>query len=43
MNQQQEVEINTEDVNEDDLHEIFRQWEQLYTTPSFNPEPFVRR
>jgi hypothetical protein len=28
---------------EDNLHEIFRHWEQRYTTPQFDPEPFVRR
>jgi len=30
-------------ADEKDLHEIFRIWEQRYTTLSFDPEPFVRR
>ncbi|KAG5677622.1 hypothetical protein PVAND_007364 [Polypedilum vanderplanki] len=40
MNQQQQ-EADLAEIN--DLHEIFRIWEQKYTSTNFDPEPFVRR
>lgn len=31
-------------INEErDLHELFKTWEQRYTTPNYDPEPIVRR
>lgn len=40
MNQQQQ-ETDLADLS--DLHEIFRIWEQKYTTSNFDPEPYVKR
>lgn len=42
MSSQQENEVTR--INEEkDLHELFRIWEQRYTTASYDPEPIVRR
>lgn len=42
MSSQQENEVAR--INEErDLHELFRIWEQRYTTANYDPEPIVRR
>lgn len=33
---------NVDVALEKDIHELFRIWEQRYTTPNFDPEPIVR-
>ena len=39
-----QVETEQARINEErDLHELFRIWEQRYTTPNYDPEPIVRR
>lgn len=42
MNPQHETEL-ARILEERDLHELFRIWEQRYTTLSYDPEPIVRR
>ena len=38
------VESEQARINEErDLHEIFKIWEQRYSTSSYDPEPIVRR
>lgn len=42
MNNPQENEVAR--IHEErDLHELFRIWEQKYTTTNYDPEPVVRR
>lgn len=34
---------DTDILEQRDLHEIFRVWEQKYSTANFDPEPYVKR
>lgn len=38
-----ETSLNQRISQERDLHELFRIWEQRYTTNGYDPEPIVRR